>query len=181
MQTCSDFFSDHRDISYYPFLKWRWSLSVKYQNSTKKRHLHVNSVDHFHPTHTNTFFLHFLNPVQTNNLSVGFPNCLYVSWPLLFLTNVMKLSFSFSFQLRNVSNHKNNVFLRGFNIELSRKISFPNNSRSPSSLANKQMRKMINLLWPGGWFPSSFFGGWNSNETIQRRNLRIKIRWNYLR
>lgn len=157
---------------------------MKYQNSTKKRHLHVNSVDHFHLTHTHTtlyFFFHFLNPVQTNNLSVGFLNCLYVSWPLLFLTNVMKLSLSFSFQLRNVSNHKNNVFLRGFNIELSRKISFPNNSRSPSSLANKQMHKMINLLWPGGWFPSSFFGGWNSNETIERRDLRIKIRWNYLR
>lgn len=59
-----------------------------------------------------------------------------------------------SCSLRNHPNHKNNVPLRGFNIELSRNINFPNNSRSPHSLANKQMHKMMNVLRPGGWFPT---------------------------
>lgn len=57
-----------------------------------------------------------------------------------------------NFRSRSQTNHKTNVSLRGFNIELSRKINFPNNSRSRLSPADTQMLEMINVPRPGGWF-----------------------------
>lgn len=72
--------------------------------------------------------------------------------PAVTKTHVLLFISFVNFRSRSQTNHKTNVSLRGFNIELSRKINFPNNSRSRLSPADTQMLEMINVPRPGGWF-----------------------------